>query len=283
MFSKNDARVHRWARSTGPRQPVKMAINLLVFALVLVLVAAALIHTQQRRLIFPAPADYPQTPPPGFRLVHTQTDDGLRLSAFYRPALPGKETLLFFHGNGDNMLGAIEATRGPAAAGYGLMLVEYRGYGGNSGSPDEAGLYRDGAAAMRWLVGAGVDVRRIVIVGNSVGSGPATEVAVRYDVAALILVSGFSDLPSVVKSQVPFVPRWLVRDGFDNASKLARVRAPVYLMHGDADMLVRPANLERLARARPDATVARVVGAGHELAYTAPAQAILTEWVDGVR
>lgn len=260
------------------RQPVKIAINLLAFTLVLVLVATALLYTQQRRLIFPAPAHYPQAAG-GFRLVHTRTDDGLRLSAFYRPALPGKKTVLFFHGNGDNMLGAIEATRGPAAEGNGLMLVEYRGYGGNPGAPDEAGLYRDGEAAMRWLADTGVDAPDIVVVGNSIGSGPATEMALRHDVAALMFVSGLADLPAVVKSQVPFVPRWLVRDRFDNAAKLPRVRAPVYLMHGDADTLVKPDNLARLTRARPDAIVARVAGAGHELAYTAPAQAILTKWV----
>ncbi len=257
---------------------MKLALNLLLALAVFAIVATALLYTQQRRLIFPAPAHYPQAAD-GFRLVHTRTDDGLRLSAFYRPARPGEKTLLFFHGNGDNMLGAIEATRGPAAVGHGLMLVEYRGYGGNPGSPDEAGLYRDGEAAMRWLAGAGVEARSIVAVGNSIGSGPATEMALRHDVAALILVSGLADLPSVVKSQVPIVPRWLVRDRFDNASKLARVKAPVYLMHGDADTLVTPANLERLAHARPDATVARVAGVGHELAYTAPAQALLARWV----
>ena len=262
---------------------MKIAANLLIFLLVLLLAAAALLYTQQRRILFPAPSDYPRAAPAAFRIVHTQTDDGLRLTAFYRPAAAGKKTILFFHGNGDNMSGAIEATRGPAAAGHGLMLVEYRGYGGNPGSPGEAGLYRDGEAAMRWLAGAGVDSRHIVVVGNSVGSGPATEMALRYDVAALMLVSGFSDLPSVVKSQVSLVPRWLVRDRFDNAAKLPRVKAPVYLMHGDADTLVTPANLDRLARARPDATVVRVAGVGHELAYTAPAQAPLTEWIGGLR
>ncbi|MBJ7500947.1 MAG: alpha/beta hydrolase [Sphingopyxis sp.] len=261
---------------------MKLALNLLVFVLVLLLVATALLYTQQRRILFPVPHDYPREALPGFRLVHTQTSDGLRLSAFYRVAAPGAKTILFFHGNGDNMRGAIEATRGPAAVGHGLMLVEYRGYGGNPGSPDEAGLYADGEAAMRWLGEAGVGTRDIVVVGNSIGSGPATEMALRHDVAALMLVSGLSDLPSVVKSQVPPVPHWLVRDRFDNVSKLARVKAPVYLMHGDTDTLVRPDNLERLVRARPDATVARVAGAGHELAYTAPAQAILTGWVDGL-
>lgn len=257
--------------------------KLVLFLLVFAVVTTGLLYTLQRRLIFPAPNDYPRTAPAGFRLVHTRTDDSLRLSAFYRPARPGQKTILFFHGNGDNMLGAVEATRGPAAAGHGLMLVEYRGYGGNPGSPDEAGLYRDGAAAMRWLAEAGVEPRNIVVVGNSIGSGPATEVALRHGVAALILVSGLADLPSVVQSQVPAVPRWLVRDRFDNAARLARVKAPVYLMHGDADRLVKPGNLDRLAAARPDTTVARVAGVGHELAYTAPAQAILTKWVDALR
>ena len=262
---------------------MRLAVQLLLGLFVFALVVTALLYTQQRRIIFPAPRDYPHEALPGFRLVHTQTDDGLRLSAFYRPAAPGKKTVLFFHGNGDNMIGAIEATRGPAAAGHGLMLVEYRGYGGNPGSPGEAGFYRDGEAAMRWLDEAGVAPRDIVAVGNSIGSGPATEIALRHDVAALMLVSGLSDLPAAVQRQMPFAPRWLVRDRFDNAAKLRRVKAPVFLMHGDADTLVTPDHLDRLARARPDATVVRVAGAGHELAYTAPAQAILTRWVDGLR
>ncbi|MDR6833035.1 MULTISPECIES: alpha/beta hydrolase [unclassified Sphingopyxis] len=253
-----------------------------LFVLVLFVAATALLYAQQRRLIFPAPAQYPQAAPSGLRLVSTQTDDGLRLSAFYRAAQPGQRTILFFHGNGDNLLGAIEATRGPAANGNGLLLVEYRGYGGNPGSPGEAGLYRDGEAAMRWLNDAGVAARDVIVVGNSIGSGPATEMALRHDVAALMLVSGFSSLPDVVGEAMPFVPRALVRDRFDNADKLARVKAPVFLMHGDADTLVTPANLTRLRRARPDATVALVAGAGHELAYTAAAQAILVDWVNGL-
>ena len=261
---------------------MKLALNLLLALAVFAIVATALLYTQQRRLIFPAPVHYPQTAD-GFRLVHTRTDDGLRLSAFYRPAVPGKKTILFFHGNGDNLSGAIQATRGPAAKGAGLLLTEYRGYGGNPGSPGEDGLYRDGDAAMRWLVDAGVAPRDIVVVGNSIGSGPATEMALRHDVAALVLVSGFSDLPAVVRSQFAFIPGWLVRDRFDNAAKLPRVKAPVFLMHGDADTLVKPDNLARLRAARREATVALVAGAGHELAYGAPAQAILTDWVDTLR
>ena len=159
------------------------------------------------------------------------------------------------------------------------MLVEYRGYGGNPGSPGEAGLYRDGEAAMRWLAAEGIAARDVIVVGNSIGSGPATEMALRHDVAALMLVSGFSSLPDVVGEAMSFVPRWLVRDRFDNVAKLARVKAPVFLMHGADDTLVKPANLARLQGARPDATAVLVPGAGHELAYTAAAQAILKQWI----
>ena len=248
--------------------------------LLFVVAATALLYTQQRRLIFPAPSQYPQATPPGFQLVHTRTDDGLQLAAYYRAAQPGRHTILFFHGNGDNLLGAIEATRGFAANGNGLLLAEYRGYGGNRGTPGEAGLYRDGDAAMRWLAAKDVAARDIIVVGNSIGSGPATEMARRHDVAALILVSGLSSLPDVVRQQVPLVPRWLVRDRFDNAGKLARVKAPVFLMHGNADTLVKPENLARLRRARGDATSELVAGAGHELAYSGAAQAILVGWVN---
>src|SRR3546814_14962952 len=105
---------------------MKIAVNLLIFIFVLVLVATALLYTQQRRLLFPAPSDYPRAALPGFRLVHTRTDDGLRLAAFYRPAAPGRKTLLFFHGTGANIIGPIEETPGPGAAGAGGIPAESR-------------------------------------------------------------------------------------------------------------------------------------------------------------
>jgi hypothetical protein len=191
---------------------VKLASILAVALLVFALVAMALLYTQQRRILFPAPSHYPQDAPAGFRLVHTQTEDGLRLSAFYRPAPPGLKTILFFHGNGDNMLGAIEATRGPAAAGHGLMLVEYRGYAGNPGSPSEAGLYRDGDAAMRWLADAGVDSRNIVVVGEERGAHGDLELKPGKPIA--IAVKGWRG-SWLKKSDAPRVlgEAWLDQEG----------------------------------------------------------------------
>lgn len=257
--------------------------GLLVIA-TLYAIAVAVLYFNQRSIFYPAPPDYPRGALPGFQSIHTRTDDGLPLAALYRPAEPGRRTIIFFHGNGDNLAGAAEAVRGLAAAGDGVLLVEYRGYGGNAGSPGEAGFYRDGEAAMLWLADAGVAPSQIVVIGNSIGSGPATEMAVRHPVAGLILVSGFSSLPDVARVHVRWAPvDWLVRDRFANAAKIDRVKAPVLLLHGDRDALVSVANARQLHAARADSTLMIVAGAGHELVYSDAAQRAMAEWVDALR
>lgn len=254
--------------------------GLLVIA-ALVAAAGAVLHFNQQNLFYPAPRDYPRGSLPGYRIVHTETSDGLRLKALYRAAQPGRRTIIFFHGNGDSLAGAAEAVRGLAADGIGVLLVEYRGYGGNPGSPGEAGFYRDGEAAIRWLASDGVVASRTILVGNSIGSGPATEMATRHPVAALILVSGFSSLPDVAGAHVRWLPvRWLVRDQFANAKKIGAVDGDVLILHGDRDNVVSLANARRLHAARPRSTLTIVPGAGHELAYSDAAQGLIADWVD---
>lgn len=257
--------------------------GLLVIA-AMVLAAGAVLYFNQKSVFYPAPRDYPRGTLPGYRLVHTVTSDGLRLAALYRAAHQGRRTILFFHGNGDNLAGAAEAVRGLAANGNGVLLVEYRGYGGNPGSPDEAGFYRDGEAAMRWLANEGVAASHIIPVGNSIGSGPATEIATRHPVAALILVSGFSSLPDVARAHVRWLPvRWLVRDQFANATKIGAVKGDVLLLHGARDKLVPVANARRLYAALPRSTLTLVPGAGHELVYSDAAQQLMVDWTHGLR
>ena len=263
---------------------LRIALFGLFVIVALYMAAAAILYFSQRGIFYPAPRDYPRGALPGFRSIETRTGDGLRLAALYRPAGPGRRTIVFFHGNGDNLAGAAEATRGLAAGGNGVLLVEYRGYAGNPGSPGEAGFYSDGEAAMDWLAGTGVAPSQIVIIGNSIGSGPATEMAVRHPVAGLILVSGFSSLPDVAGAHVRWLPvRSLVRDRFANAAKIARVDGQVLILHGDRDALVSVANARRLHAARPRSTLEIVPGAGHELVYSEVAQRAMADWVAGLR
>jgi uncharacterized protein len=253
------------------------------FALVFIAATTGILYFGQRYFLFPAPQERLAVPPQGYNFIETLTSDGLKLRAAYRPATDGKPTLLFFHGNGDSIAGADHATQRLTGAGYGALLVEYRGYGGNPGSPNESALYKDGEAAIAWLSARGIGPRQLVIVGNSIGSGPATEMALRHRPAALVLISGFASLPFAVSDLYPFIPaKWMVRDGFDNETKLGRIKSPILILHGDADTLVRPVNARRLANANPAAKFIRVPDAGHELAYGETGQAAVLAWLKQV-
>jgi uncharacterized protein len=254
---------------------------LVVFVFIAILLLA--MYFFQRTFLFPAPINYPVNAPAGYELVQTRTSDGLSLTAAYRPALDGMPVLVFFHGNGDSLSGADAATRQLIEVGYGALLIEYRGYAGNPGSPSEVGLYRDAEAAIKWLSDNAVHPENLVLIGNSMGSGPATEIATKYPVKALILISGFSSLPEVVSGLYPILPAGiLIRDKFNSASKLDRISAPILILHGAADQLVLLAHAERLKRANSKADLKIVPNIGHELAYVPKTQETIAQWISNL-
>ena len=247
---------------------------LILYALLLVILWFA-----QRALLFPAPAGIAPLPS-GYTQVEMTTSDGLRLKAAYRPAQMGQKTLIFFHGNGDNWTGAAVATQTLAAAGYGVVLPEYPGYAGNPGSPGEQELYRGGRAALAWMQQQGIGPDQTIIIGNSIGSGVATQLAVETPPAALILISPFASLPQLVGEKLPFVPvRLMLRDTFENSAKMPKLLSPVLILHGDQDTLIPLSHAQRLTRANPSAALRVIAGAGHELAYIPESQAAILVWL----
>ena len=243
------------------------------------LIFAGALYFTQRSMIYPAPRPS-ATLPDGYRRIALKTADGLTLAALYRPPDPGKRVLVFFHGNGDGWDGAAKANRLLAEAGYGVLLAEYRGYGANPGQPGEAGFYADGRAALGWLSAIGVRPGQIVLIGNSIGSGTATQLATEFRPAGLILISGFTSLPDVVATKLPWLPgRWLVQDTYDNHAKLGKVTAPVLILHGAADQMVPAAQAQTLQAANRRAQLIVVPGFGHELAYQPAAQQIELDWL----
>lgn len=248
--------------------------------LMLVAAAFALLFFFQRPLIYPAPAPPRTGVPAGTTPVTLRTEDGLSLRAAYRPAAPGRPTIIFFHGNGDSLHGAGVATTWLGEHGYGLLLVEYRGYWGNPGALSESGLYRDGRAALAWLAARKIGRDSIVLIGNSLGSGPAVRMASEGRVAALILISGFTSLTDVVTHHYPWMPaRVLLRDRYENRRKLSQIPVPTLVLHGSADTLIPIEHGERLAAAAPEAALLRVREVGHDLAYLPISQVKIGEWL----
>lgn len=258
---------------------MKTAATLAIGAVVICGALLLIIFAGQRRFIYPAPMSGAAIAAAGFGAATLHTADGLSLKALYQPARDSRRTVVFFHGNGDTLRGSLAATRAIAAAGYGVLLPEYRGYGGNPGHPDEAGLYADARAAAAFLGGHGVASGEIVAIGSSLGSGPATQLAVDKPLAGLIIVSGFTGLPAVAAQAMRLPIAALVRDRYDNAAKLARLNLPVLILHGDADRVIPVTHRRALAAAARQGSFVEFVGFGHELAYQPAATEAELKWL----
>jgi uncharacterized protein len=245
-------------------------------ALALVVVAALMagivgaFWALQRRLIYlpdTAPVAAAETWLPGGRDVVLTTSDGLELGAWWLPAPDGDApAVLVAQGNG----GARDL-RAPLAGaladrGLSVLLFDYRGYGGNPGSPSEEGLARDVRAARQWLVEeAGVDPARLLYYGESLGAAVVTELATEHPPAGLVLRSPFTDLAAVGRVHYPFLPvRALLRDRFPVAELIAQVQAPTVVVYGSADSIVPPEQSRAVAEAAADLRkIVRVPDADH--------------------
>lgn len=178
----------------------------------------------------------------GLQEVELSTEDGLRLLSWH---WPGERplTLVYFSGNGGNRADRLEWARGFHRLGYGLFLLEYRGYGGNPGTPTETGLYRDAQAAVDWL--SREPGRQLGFLGESLGSGVAVEMATRAAPAGLIIQSGFSSAADVGQHRYPLLPvDLLMKDPFDSLPKIRSLSCPLLAIHGDRDRTV-PLSLGR--------------------------------------
>lgn len=177
-------------------------------------------------------------------VVEARTDDGLTLSGWFIPSGEDQDApvILIFHGNAGNIGIRTRLARPFAERGWGVLLAEYRGYGGNPGKPTESGLYADGEAWFKWLDDKGFAPGRIVVYGESLGSGVATEIAHRHpDIRALVLQSGFGALADIGRIHYPYLPvDALLFDRYENTKKLPEMHMPVLLLHGARDALIPP-------------------------------------------
>ncbi len=250
--------------------PVRRLLRGLVVVGVVLAVLTGLLWGLQRRLVYfpdhgPVPAA--ATVLPGARDVVLETSDGLRLGAWFVPGRdPGAPAVLVANGNGGHR--GLRAPLAAALAGRGLavLLFDYRGYGGNPGSPSEAGLARDVRAARASLLEeAGVPPDRLLYLGESLGAAVVTELATEHPPAGLVLRSPFVDLAAVGAEHYPFLPvRALLRDRYPVAERVATIRVPTTVVLGDADSIVPPAQSRAVAAAAADLhRLVEVPGADH--------------------
>lgn len=222
----------------------------------------------QDRLIYFPDAARPATPP-GVAAVTLRTAEGLDLLGWWvPPADAAAPVLLYLHGNGGSLAHRAPRLAAFAARGWGVLMVEWRGYGGNPGTPSEAGLLRDAEAGLGALTARGIAAPRIAIWGESLGTGPAVRLAAENPgrVGALLLEAPYTSLLDLARLHYPLLPAGLLlRDRYDSLASIGGVGVPVLVMVGARDTLI-PATLGRrlAAAARPSAEVWEAPEGGHE-------------------
>jgi uncharacterized protein len=208
---------------------------------------AALMYFVQRSLMYfpetvrtaPAAAGLPQA-----QEVVLDTADGEKVIAWHVPPRGDAPTVLYFHGNGGSLRLRADRFQRIAAAGVGLVALSYRGYGGSTGKPTEDGLINDARAAYAF---AADRYPRIALWGESLGTGVAVALAAEKPVTRMVLDAPYTSALDLARANHWYLPvRLLMKDQFRSDQRIARVKAPVLIMHGEVDQIIPIAHGERL-------------------------------------
>lgn len=238
------------------------------FALLTYVVVVALMYVVQRQLqYFPDRMMYSPVAAgvPEMSIAGLTAADGVEIIAWYAAAAPGLPTIVYFHGNAGSIADRSARVRPWLEAGYGVLLLSYRGYGGSDGRPTEVGLYNDARAAIAYAVAQGAAIGRVALYGESLGTGVAVKMAVEHDVGALVLEAPFTSAADVGAQSYPILPvRWMLKDRFDSISRIADVNTPLLIIHGEADRTIPVSHGRKMfAAARDPKEGVFIPAAGH--------------------
>lgn len=175
--------------------------------------------------------------------VYFATADGVKLNAWFYPAranpAPRQEVFLLCHGNAGNISHRLGQYAALLELGVSVLAFDYRGYGRSEGRPSEPGTYADAQAAYGWLREKGFPPRKIIVLGESLGGGVATELAAREPVGGLVLMSSFTCVADVGRELFPWLPvKWINTIKYDTCGKLPRIHVPLLILHSRSDALM---------------------------------------------
>ena len=205
-----------------------------------------------------------------YRDLRLKTEDGETLQGWWMPRPePDAPVLLFFHGNAGNREDRLHNLAGLWQAGISVLIFDYRGYGGSTGSPSEPGLVADGLAAFDWLADQ-VAPAPVVLFGRSLGGAVAAAVAGRRPAKGLILESTFTSARDMAGRVLPLPGvHLIVRARYDALAAVRDLRLPLLVIHGTADEIVPFAMGRRIfeSAASPAKQFRQVPGGRHNDTY----------------
>ena len=172
--------------------------------------------------------------------VKILTSDNIELLGWYHEKnLKEFKTLIYFHGNAGSLDNRVHKLNHFQDMNINFLIIAWRGFSGNNGKPSEQGLYDDGESAINWITKKGVDEKNLILYGESLGTGVATQLAQNRNIAGVILETPFTSMVDAAKTFYPYIPvNLLLKDKFENYKKIKNINSPILVMHGEIDQIV---------------------------------------------
>ena len=206
------------------------------------LVVLVFIYFYQRNLLYhPSENNYQNDEVEfNYEEVYIEVENEIKLKSWLiNKDLKKLKTLLIFHGNAGDLSNRIYKLNELNKLEINILLISWRGFSGNKGSPTEKNLYKDAEAAIKWLNKKNVNNNQIILYGESLGTGIAVEMAKKNDFNSIILESPFTSIENSAKIYYPYLPvKYLLKDRYDTISKIKMVESPIMIMHGEKDDVV---------------------------------------------
>ncbi len=224
----------------------------------------AIYYFSQEQVIFPVPdIEVGSVEDTDFEPVSISTKDGETLFALHHASEDYESTILIFHGNAGAAINQRDRGRLFVNAGYGVLLVEYRGYPGSTGIPSELGFYEDAQAAYDYVVGQ--KQQPIGLYAHSLGTSVAIRLASKRDVFSVVLESPFDSILAVAQNRFPWLPvSPFLKYKFESYKSFGNVKSPALIIHGTEDQVIPIEHSNKLLEfAPPGVKFISIKGAGH--------------------
>ena len=217
-------------------------LSIVGLAVLIYLIISLILYSSQRSLLYhPTENNYSgDMLTVSIEKIKIKNDDNIELLAWYHEKNIEKyKTILFLHGNAGSLENRIHKINHFNEMNVNFLIISWRGFSGNEGKPTEEGLYKDARSAVKWLIKKGVKKENIIIYGESLGTGVATEISQNESFAGIILESPFTSMVAAGKSKYPIFPiGLLLKDKYESDKKIKNIKSPVLVMHGEADTIV---------------------------------------------
>ncbi len=247
---------------------IKFIKSILIIIPLIYLVIIVLIYINQRSMMY-----HPHKETHDLASYHLDktseitliTEDKIKLQAWVRKPDHGQEMVVFLHGNAGNLENRADKLKQLAEMGYGFIIPAWRGFGKSEGSPTEQGLYLDAEAAISYLKAQHYPLAQTIMIGESLGTGIATAMALKYKFKGLFLITPYTSIADRAAEIYPFMfAQYLTKDNFKVLANIAEINQPLLIIHGTKDVVVPYEHAERIfAKAKEPKKLITYPGIGH--------------------